>query len=189
MRGACIQCAHLSLASVETGGWEWWDWIWELWQQHVQESSRSVGAGWSETWAGCDKESCSSQSFFGIEVWTDTAKLANMVIARFEDRWDLVRKSEVFIKYEANDNDDYTMQCRVMPYTVTKILSKIILISVICKCNENGNCVITIRIVKINYPCSFVHFIFPCRPRPIYRYSTARTIIFTFLAWFIIALC
>jgi len=22
VRGACIQCAHLSLASVETGGWE-----------------------------------------------------------------------------------------------------------------------------------------------------------------------
>jgi len=31
VRGACIQCAHLSLASVETGGWEWCDWIWELW--------------------------------------------------------------------------------------------------------------------------------------------------------------
>jgi len=25
-------------------------------------------------------------SCFGIEVWTDTAKLANMAIARFEDR-------------------------------------------------------------------------------------------------------
>ena len=111
-RGACIQCAHLSLASVETGWWEWCDWIWQLWQQHVQESSGSVGAGSSETWAGCDKESCKSQAWreqwsgdggscFGIEVWMDTAKLANMVIARFGDRWDLVRKSEVFIKYEA----------------------------------------------------------------------------------------
>jgi len=37
-------------------------------------------------------------SRFGIEVWTDTA---NMVIARFGDRRDLVRKSGVFIKYEA----------------------------------------------------------------------------------------
>jgi len=37
---------------------------------------------------------------FGIEVWTDTAKLANMVIARFGDRCDLVRKSEVFVKCE-----------------------------------------------------------------------------------------
>ena len=38
---------------------------------------------------------------FGIEVWTDTAKLADMVIARFGDRWHLVGKSEVFMKYEA----------------------------------------------------------------------------------------
>ena len=37
----------------------------------------------------------------GIEVWTDTAKLTDMVIARFGDRCDLVGKSEVFIKYEA----------------------------------------------------------------------------------------
>ena len=40
VRGACIQCAHLSLASVETRGWEWCDWIWELWQQHVQLCNR-----------------------------------------------------------------------------------------------------------------------------------------------------
>jgi len=33
--------------------------------------------------------------------WTDTAKLTNMIISRFGDRWDLVRKSEVFIEYEA----------------------------------------------------------------------------------------
>ena len=52
------------------------------------------------TWAGCDKESCSSQavklgvnngsggggSCFGIEVWTDTAKLTNMLITRFGER-------------------------------------------------------------------------------------------------------
>ena len=31
----------------------------------------------------------------------DTAKLTNMVIARLGDRWDLVGKSEAFIKYEA----------------------------------------------------------------------------------------
>ena len=57
-------------------------------------------------------ESCSSRAWseqwkwrwwrlFGIEVWTDTAKLTDMVIARFGDRSDLVGKSEVFIKYEA----------------------------------------------------------------------------------------
>ena len=57
-----IQCAGQLLTSAETVGWEWCDWIWELWQQHVQESSGSVGAGWSDTWAGCDKESCSSQT-------------------------------------------------------------------------------------------------------------------------------
>ena len=38
---------------------------------------------------------------FGIKVWTDTAKLADIVIARFGDRWDLIGKSAVFIKYEA----------------------------------------------------------------------------------------
>jgi len=38
----------MSLASRETVGWEWCDWIWGLWQQHVQECSASVGAGWSE---------------------------------------------------------------------------------------------------------------------------------------------
>ena len=27
MRGACIQCAQLSLTSAETEGWEWCDWI------------------------------------------------------------------------------------------------------------------------------------------------------------------
>ena len=58
VKGACIQYAQLSLTSSETKGWEWYDWIWEFWQQHVQESSESVGARWAETWAGCDKESC-----------------------------------------------------------------------------------------------------------------------------------
>jgi len=38
---------------------------------------------------------------FGIEVWTDAAKLTNMVITRFGDRFYLIRKSEVFTEYEA----------------------------------------------------------------------------------------
>jgi len=38
---------------------------------------------------------------FGMEVWTDTVKLTDMVIARFGDRRDLVRKGEVLIEYEA----------------------------------------------------------------------------------------
>jgi len=95
------------LTSAETTGWEWCDWIWELWQQHVQESSGSVEAVWSDTWASCDKDSCSSQAWseqwtsgggcFGIEVWTDTAKLTYMVlvISRFGDRSDLI--CEVFV--------------------------------------------------------------------------------------------
>ena len=32
---------------------------------------------------GGNNESCDGGSCFGIEVWTDTAKLTNMVIARF----------------------------------------------------------------------------------------------------------
>jgi len=35
---------------------------------------------------GVNNGSGSDGSCFGIEVWTDTAKLANMVIARFGDR-------------------------------------------------------------------------------------------------------
>jgi len=35
---------------------------------------------------GVNNGSCDGGSRFGIEVWTDTAKLANMVIARFGDR-------------------------------------------------------------------------------------------------------
>ena len=111
MREACIQCAHLLLTSAETKGWEWCDLILELWQQHVQESSGSVGAGWFETWAGYDRVavvklgvnsgSGDDGSCFGIEVLRDTAKLTNMVISRFGHRWDLVRKGEVFVEYEA----------------------------------------------------------------------------------------
>jgi len=41
------------------------------------------------------------RSCFGIEVWTDTAKLTNMVIAGFGDRRHLVRKVEVLIEYAA----------------------------------------------------------------------------------------
>ena len=48
-------CAQLSLTSAETEGRDRCDWIWELWQPNVQQSSGSVGAGWSETWAGCDR--------------------------------------------------------------------------------------------------------------------------------------
>ena len=66
-----VFCARLFLVRTETEGWKWCDWIWELWQQHVQESSGSVGAGWSESWAGIG------------------------------DGWDLARKGEVFIENEA----------------------------------------------------------------------------------------
>jgi len=40
--------------------------------------------------------------WFGIEIWTDTAKLTDMIIARFGDRCMISgQKSEVFIEYEA----------------------------------------------------------------------------------------
>ena len=35
---------------------------------------------------GVNNGSGDGGSYFGIEVWTDTTKLANMVIARFGDR-------------------------------------------------------------------------------------------------------
>ena len=53
----------------------------------MQKSSVSVGAG---RLGQVVIESCSSQAWggscFGIEVWTDTAKLTDMVIARLGDR-------------------------------------------------------------------------------------------------------
>ena len=63
----------------------------------MRESSGSVGAGSSETWAGLIKRvavvklgvnngSGDGGGSFGIEVWTDTAKLTDMAIARFGDR-------------------------------------------------------------------------------------------------------
>jgi len=49
---------------------------------------------------GVNNGSGDGRSCFGIEVWTDTAKLTNMVIATF---WtdEIVRKSEAFIEYGA----------------------------------------------------------------------------------------
>jgi len=35
---------------------------------------------------GVNNRSCDGGGCFGIEVWTDTAKMTNMVIARFGDR-------------------------------------------------------------------------------------------------------
>jgi len=35
---------------------------------------------------GVNNKSVDGESCFGIEVWMDTAKLTNMVIARFADR-------------------------------------------------------------------------------------------------------
>jgi len=48
---------------------------------------------------GVNSGSGDGGSCFCIVVWTDTAKLTDVVIARFEDRCDLVTKSEVFVKY------------------------------------------------------------------------------------------
>jgi len=50
---------------------------------------------------GVNSGSGDGETCFVIEVWSDTAKLTDMVIARLGDRCDLIRKSEVFIKYEA----------------------------------------------------------------------------------------
>jgi len=50
---------------------------------------------------GVNNGSGDGGSCFGVDVWTDTAKLTTMVIARVKDRGDLVRKGEVFIEYEA----------------------------------------------------------------------------------------
>ena len=50
---------------------------------------------------GVNSGSGDGETCFVIEVWSDTAKLTYMVIARLGDRRDLARKSEVFIKYEA----------------------------------------------------------------------------------------
>jgi len=51
---------------------------------------------------GVNNGSGNGGSCFGIEVWTDTAKLTNMVIEDLEtcEIW-WVRKGQVFIEYEA----------------------------------------------------------------------------------------
>ena len=48
---------------------------------------------------GVNNGSDDGRGCFGIEAWTE---LTNMIIAGSGDRWDLVRKGEVFIKYEAD---------------------------------------------------------------------------------------
>ena len=101
------QCRRRN-ATVETGGWEWCDWIWELWQYHVQESSVSVGAGWSETWAGYDKQSCS------IRAWSEQWKWRRWKLFWYPCmdgcseadgcgylETDEIWSEKVFIKYEA----------------------------------------------------------------------------------------
>jgi len=49
---------------------------------------------------GMNSGSGDGGSCFGIDVWTDIAKLTNMAIARFGHICDLVRNGEVFIEYE-----------------------------------------------------------------------------------------
>jgi len=59
----------------------------QLWQQHVQESSGSVGAGWSDTWAGCDKESCSSRAW--SEQWSPHPQSQFIIVTQPADGWKL----------------------------------------------------------------------------------------------------
>jgi len=47
-------------------------------------------------YGGCNDTGC-----FGIKIWTDAAKLANVRIARFRECRDLVGECEMFVEYGA----------------------------------------------------------------------------------------
>ena len=76
-------------------------WILDLLESGDQRLGQVVIKRVAVVKLGVNIGSDNSGSCFGIKVWTDTAKLTNMVTARFKDRWDLVRKGEMFIEYEA----------------------------------------------------------------------------------------
>ena len=44
---------------------------------------------------------CNDTGCFGIKIRTDAAKLTNVKIARFRQCRDVIRESEMFVKYEA----------------------------------------------------------------------------------------
>jgi len=114
VREACIQCAQLFFASVETGdgsdvtGFGSFDnstckRVLDLLEPRDLRLGQVVITRVAVVKLGVNSGSGDCGSCFCIEVhvWTDIAKLRDMVITRFEDRCDLVTKSEVFIKYEA----------------------------------------------------------------------------------------
>ena len=97
MRGACIQCAQLSLASVETGGWDdvtgfgsfdnsTCERVLDLLEPGDLRLGQVVIKRVAVVELGVNNGSGNGGSCFGIEVWTDTVKLTDMVIARFGDR-------------------------------------------------------------------------------------------------------
>ena len=100
MRGACIQCAQLSLASIETGGWDHGSGVTEFGSfdnstckrvlDLLEPGDLTLGQvvikGVAVVELGMNNGSGDGGGCFGIEVWTDTAKLTDMVIARFGDR-------------------------------------------------------------------------------------------------------
>ena len=78
MRGACIQCTPLSLASVER--------VLDLLEPGDLRLGQVVIKRVAVVKLGVNNGSRVGGSCFGIEVWTDTPKLTDMVIARFGDR-------------------------------------------------------------------------------------------------------
>jgi len=98
----CIQCVELSWVSKESAGWEWQDLgalttarareFWICWRRVIWD----LGRLW---WRiaiikfGVDDRGGNRGGCFGIKVTTDAAKLTNMIIAGFWDRWDLILES------------------------------------------------------------------------------------------------
>ena len=99
MRGACIQCADLSLASVETkdgsdvtGFWSFDNSTSKRVLDLLEPGDLTFGQVVIKKVAvvelGVNSGSGDGGGYFGIKValWSDTAKLTNMVIARYGDR-------------------------------------------------------------------------------------------------------
>ena len=96
MRGACIQCAHLSLASGPEDGSGVTEFgsfdnstckrVLDLLKPGDLRLGEVVIKRVAVVVLGVNNGSGDGGGCFGIEVWTDTAKLTDIVIARFGDR-------------------------------------------------------------------------------------------------------
>jgi len=72
-----------------------------------------------------DNEGGNSAGCFGVEIWADTAKFTNVIVAVFRKCRDLVRESKVFIKNKAKVCPCFCLfVCLSVSLSVSKITQK-----------------------------------------------------------------